>query len=391
MPLTWPATAKMLLDDFVNDPHEGAYPSIAFALDDGINDRLKDSLAEPSAINPHYVEDLLSDCVNRIANCLVLKEKANEVEVRAINDAMNYKVQTATLLMGDRILELLAPIQERLASNALGIKVNGANSEYVGDKDLWEKIRLEQKALSKTQNEVAEALKNKAITPGNGANYTERFRLLKELFELGIIETYRRCVVCARGLKGIYGLDHPVPKVTATGYLNALAIWAQKASDALDLEIDGRLSAEVALAIGGVDDVLKEPELLTRTAYAAAIAAGNIAFTIKSSLFDNLRMKSVILRSLRFQIRSKTDDAKTRVLSFQVKIPSSPLTVGDNIFSCTSSTQYQDSEGNETVYGVHNHTPVGDWSIKLPERFLTGDALAELANVYLFLRVSYRK
>ena len=391
MPLNWPATVKSLLEGFTDAPDVAEYPSIAFALDDGIDDRLKESLAEPSPINPRYVEDLLADCVNRIANCLVLKEKANEVEVRAIGDAMSYKVQVVSLRMNDRIQELLAPLQERLGANALGTKTSAGSTENIGDKELWEKIREAQKSLSKIQAEVVEALKNKAQTPGNGANYSERFRLLKELFELGIVETYRRCVVCARGLKMIYGLERPVPKVSSSGYLNELALWAQKASDALDLEIDGRMSSEVALAIGAIDDAPKEMELLTRTAFNAAIAAGNISFMIKPTQFDSLRMKSVVLRSMRFQIKSKTEDAKTRVLSLQVKLPGSALTSGDSLFNCTSSTQYQDSEGNETGYGVHNLSPIGDWSIKLPERFVTGEPLAELVNIYLFLKLSYRR
>ena len=385
MPAAWPLAIKETFEGYVALP-EADFPSIALALDDGIDDSLRDSLAEPSPVNPRYVEDLLGDCVNRVANCLILKEKANEVEVRAVNDALNYKVQNASLSMAKTINDLVAPVQERLGMNAFGTKRTGDEERYFGDEKLWQKVRDAQALYSKAQSEAIEVLRTKASTTGNGSNFVERFRLLKALFELGIVETYRRCVVCSKGLKAVYGIDVPVPKVKASGFLNELAIWAQKASDALDVELDGRYFGELTLAIAAPDEAPRSLELMPRTAFNAALTAGVLTFGVKGLPFDEQKMKSVLLRSVRLQVRAKTDDAKTRVMSCSLRLP------GENTYPCTASTQYQDSEGSETVHGVHNLSPVGDWAIKLPERFLTGEAAAaEITNLYLFLRVSYRR
>lgn len=391
--MNWLQTATDLLEDFGQPLAAGEFPSIAQALDDGIDDRLRDALAEPSPINPRYVENLLTDCVNRIANCLILKEKANEIEVRAIGDAISYRLQSASISADTRIRELLTPVQERLGANATGSKPNGASTEFVGDKKLWAAVRKFQTDLSEANSSAAEAWKVKASTPGNGSNYVERFRLVKTLFELGIVEAYRRCIVCARGLKAVYGIDIKVPPVSSAGYLNELAIWGQKASDLLDIELDGRFSSEVVLSIGAISDAKKSNELITRTAFNAGLAAGTVNFDINENIFELLKLKSPLMRSVRFQLKVKADDAKTRFLTLQVRPPADVLTPGENVLSCTSSTQYQDAEGNETNYGVRNLKPTGDWSIRLPELMLvTGEATAtDIVHIFMFLRVSAKR
>lgn len=389
----WKQEFSMLAESFaplsLADPDD--YANLASALDDNVDKLLAVAgAAGGSPSNRRYVEQLLSDCVARISNCLILREKASDIEIRAIGEAAGHKMQSQLLKSNIAIGELLAPIQAQLASNATRLTPLEGGYAFKGDEKIWENIKIQQNEVWKTQKELLNLTVAKANTPGNGSNYLERFTMLKRLFDLGITEVYGRCLVCASALKKIYGIDLPVPEVMPVGYLNALALWGQTASDRLDVELGIRYSADIAFALGGVDENLKSSEIMERSKFSASVTTGVFNFSVSNKHLERFKMLEPRLRSVRLQLRPKTEEARIKVWSGVLQLPGSDLTPGDESFPCTISSSYSDSE-NEAIHGVHNLNPIGDWTLRLPERGVTGDPIDEIVNIYLRMRVSYKR
>lgn len=270
--MTWTEQFQILADNFkpltALDGHHN-YPSLKQAPDDGMERLLANYLASGgSRVNKRFVESLLSDCVTRISNSLTLRERAYDIEVHAIGEAMNHKLQIELSTANQAITELLAPLQASMGGNAIGLKAHDDGFTFTGDQDLWTKIQQYQKDIFEAQQANLLAISTKASTPGNGANYLERFAMVKNLFDLGMPELYGRCLACALALKKIYRIEVSVPAVTPTGYLNDLAVWAQTASDKLDSELSERYTADVMLAVASMDETLKGCELLERSKYS---------------------------------------------------------------------------------------------------------------------------
>ena len=393
MAAKWKASYLELAKDFSPLTDEGGKPALLGALDDNLEALLAAHIVNgESGVNKRYVEDLLSDCAARISNCMSLRERAHDVEVRAIDAAMTAQLQASALSLARNVNAELKTIQHKMGATALRETHTGQTVEYEGDAAIWQNVNALQETFYEVQKTQLDDLKIKASTPGNGANFVERFDLLKRLFDLGIVEAYGRCVACAAALKSIYGIIRPVPPVRPTTYLNDLAVWAQNASDDLDVELSGRYSGEVCFAVAGIDDNLKDNELVPRTKFTQSVATDVLNFALTEAHFTRLRMKSVLLRSARVQIKTKSDSAtRTRLWSGTLQMPSSDLTPGDEIFPCIASTGYPDAAG-EFIIGCHNLQPVGDWALRLSDRSITGDATAaEVENVYLYVQVSYKR
>jgi hypothetical protein len=166
----------------------GAYPSIAKALDDGVSAKLNAAALEPIGINPRYVEELIRDCTARIANCLTIREKAQDVEVRAIGDAISYKLQTEALESEKTIRTLLKPIRHLKFDGATAATISkdpvgtqDLKASFSGDQAVWNSVNQSEVDFEEIRQEILETLKMKAGVPGNGSNFAERFDFLKSL------------------------------------------------------------------------------------------------------------------------------------------------------------------------------------------------------------------
>jgi hypothetical protein len=391
--LAWNDAIEILNTDFPILSDTDDYPSISAALDDGLDDLLRDSIIGGLAANPHYVEDLLRDCVNRVANCLLLREKAQDVELRAIGEALNHKAQNASLKANEVIERALSAITPTMGQNATRAIISGEQVQFEGDSAPWQKVSQAQAGLLEQLKEGLAIQRAKSKTPGNGSKFVERFAFLKRLFDINMVGAYRRALVCAKALKEVYGISAEVPRVTPNGYLNELSVWAQQASDALDEALDRRLFSDIAFTVAGVDETLKEYELVKRTKFNTEIAAGRLTFTLAQSHFATAKMANPLLRSLRLQVRAK-DESRVRIWPAQVVLPKSRVTDAVEIFPCVAPSLFQDTPSQDAVVrGVHNISPIGEWEIRISDRAITSDATnaTEITNVYLFLRLSYQR
>lgn len=117
-------------------------------------------------------------------------------------------------------------------------------------------------------------------------------------------------------------------------------MWAQKASDALDRELDVRYSARLVFAVAGVDDNLKQNELITRTQYKAQIAVNSFEFSLDSRYFEKAGMKEVLLRSIQVQVEPK-DITRVRLWPLKIDLPRNPLTQGNESFITIAASMFQ--------------------------------------------------
>lgn len=387
----WTEFVKKISTEFAPiDQLDGGYPLLSRAVDEGIDTLLAQHIAKGAAsVNKRFVEDLLTDCVARVANCQILREKAQEVEARAIESALNYSTHKALLDGTEKINNVLAPVQHMFGANATGAKTVDGVTAFTGIEGLWAEVKEEEKKITAAQRTALESILSKAGTPGNGTNFIERFTFLKELFNLGMIELYGRSLACADAIQKIYGITVPVPNVTPTGYLNQLAIWAQRSSDLLDRELSRRYTGSVIFSLAAPDEDPKGTELLKQSVFKASVGTGTVNFAIKKENLEFFKISDILLRSVRLQVRSTTDDARIRTWPGLLTTPDTDLTLGDENFPCTLSTAFSEG-GGETVFGVHNISPIGDWTLRLPARSATADATGtEIANVYIHLRLSY--
>lgn len=393
---TWNTLTGDLAETFpLTSDSSKSFPELAIALDDGVEDLLQNSLAESgNGVNPLYVEDLLNDCMTRIGNCLTIREKAQDIEVKAINDATLFKLQETSLALQKKSFELLSPSYDKLVVNAVGFKSNSDRSEYYSlGSAVWSDIATAQKTVNDALELSLNIKKIKAEQKGNGSNYAERFIFLKALFDLNIVEAYRRCRVCEFALDKIYGIKEPLPLPIDHGYLNLLTIWAQKVSDRLDLELDSRSIGNAIFAVASEDENTAELWLTKRSVYDASLDTKRVGFTLTSSHFERLGMKDVLLRSVRLQARCPDDNLKTRIWQSLIHLPDSAVSRSIQKFSATMTTGYQDIADSEAVVrGVHNISPIGEWAIDLSSKALTGENTDKgvLKNIFLILRVSYR-
>lgn len=375
-----------LLDD------DGKYWSAAI-LDEGLAERLHLALqrAAGSGVNKQFVEDLLNDCMNRIANCLSLRDRAYDLETRAIDDAENYLLQKANLEANKAISDALGSVQHNFAGNALTAEVTGDTVKFSGDQATWEKIKSVQQRFANEQESALLARRDRSTMKGSASFYADRFKQIKRLYLNGITESYIRCIACGQALKTIYGITEAVPEVASVNYLDDLAAWAQRASDKLDTELASRYLCEINFALwNGSDQPVKpeQREIGSKEEYEKWVNSGNYLFALTDAHFRN--MADVRLRSARLVVKVGADEAKIRTWAAVLKPPSSDLLTGEEAYPCNVMTTLSPGSGAD-VYGVHNLRAVGPWQIEMPARSLGDKDAAALANLFLCLRVSYKR
>lgn len=394
---SWEEFTTQLGSAFPISPQADGVPELTRGLDEGVERLITGTLlADDKRLNPLYIENLLSDCIARINNCISLREKAQEIEVRAIADALSYKAQKASSDFQKFYRAQLGDIHRSLLQNAIGAVVKGERVSTVTFSDeIWAAIEEAEKRVVAEQDSNLTMRVEKARQPSNGANHAERFSAIKTLFDLAIVEAYRRCRVAATGLAKIYGLTEPkLPDPAPTGYLDSLALWAQQMSNQLDAELDGRVMATTMFVLGA--DGNKEANdtwLLTRAEYDKQIDARSLAFGLEDSHFAALGMSDVKLRSVKVQARLASDDLKTHLWRAQLTLPPNPVTGATDAYPLLLATTFQDFSDTEAVVkGVHNVSPVGKWRVEIDETSPTGDLVASstIKNVWLLMRVSYR-
>lgn len=384
----WGELFEQLTRDFIalkrDDPN---FPSIADPLDHDVEQLLQHAQANPSQVDPHHVEELLTDCVDRIANCLTLREKAAQVEVAAIAAATEYKERASRVETERAIRNALSTLRPILGGNATGTRISANQTENTGDASVWARVNGAEEDHEKAILVLLQTLLTKAQAPGNGSNYVERFAFLKRLFDQSLIEAYRRARVCEKALSQIYDIHEALPQLRSTGYLNELAIWGQKVADLLDEKLDQRVVAEVAFTLGAKDNKLREHEIVGKSDFYRMLRADRrIRFTMTETHFEKYGMKNPLLRSLNVQARL----AQT-LWPIKVTIPSSQVTGKKAMVPSVAETGNYFTNDTIIIEPIHNRSPIGDWEIEVNERSLYTQIANpdKIKSFFLRMRLTY--
>jgi hypothetical protein len=391
----WTQQFAQLSQDYPLGSADPDDPSLALAIDEGVKDKLLSSRGDHGPTpNPLYVENLLQDCINRISNCLTLREKAQDVEERAVSAALLYNLQKKTIETQTGIAQAFDAINSKMAQNATLATLDQGKVNFEAPAQAWETTKLLRTALEGALTSKNETVKLKSSIKGNASNYVERFKFLKTLFDLNLVECYKRALVVEDALKKIYGITATLPDIVEFGYLNSLATWAQTTSDALDRELDNRHVGSIGLTLASNDETVNLiQQLLTRAAFTGMVPQQKFAFNLGSVPFDTAGMKDVLLRTVKVQIEG-VDVLRTRAWPVVIKTPARDASGRAEQFSVVASTSLTDSADSEgSVKGVHNIDPRGDWELKLAPHALTGEntEVSQVKNIYLLLNVSYRR
>lgn len=343
---------------------------IVVPFDDSAVDRVSklDFGDKQANIRALEVENLLNIAASRINSCLTLRERAQEIQVRALCDAVEIHIQESATTLQTEIDNLTAPAAQPIAENDLKQKRAALNE-----------LMLLRPAL----------LKARAQEPGHGSNYGERYEFLRKMFQSVFEDAYVRCKVIATALKSIYGIDHPLPKLRATGFLDDLTFWVQTASDKLELVLEGRKRLKVAISLGS-PDATATMHPLTSNDFAAQRAAGIFSFDLKA-VFDKYKIKEPRVRSIFIQLLPKDGTFLGRFYSAQLTAPGNALVMGDNTVPLTALAGDVSSCAAFITSEFHNIDPTsGSWTLKMGSQPVFGpvDPVDVVSHIVLHFDIS---
>lgn len=370
-----PSSISEFLDQFTEYPVRSATddvtkPSpIGLPIDDNAIDEISslDLAAYKATLNSLNVEELFNDAVSRINNCLTLRERAQDIQFRMLNEAMS--------IHGDQNIHSIHRQVEALAAIASG---------------------ADPKTVETINRTVAEATKlihdtrvARAKAVGHGANFLSRFASLKAMYSANFREAYARANLSSDALKAIYGIVSPLPKITRNGFLDQLAEWAQVTSNLLDVELSQRRKIRVAIALNSQNETLGL-QLFLRSQYFAALSAGVLSFDT-TSVLTQMGLKQPLLRSLSFQV--VTAPAVTGTFwNLVVTPPPHSLASGGISLRMVGVSGDAAQAGEFATSEFHNIVPAGQWLINWDSRLVTGETemVDNITNIILHMVVSVR-
>ena len=185
---------------------------------------------------------------------LSLRSAANELEDKAVRQALEYQLFTdnseviksleeAQWIAGQRKAEIenqaktsnaFSSSTDELADGFATAAIASQKSSELGYEG--EKVR-NGLVSEKWKNIIAHqvALQSRHTQPGHALNYKERGERVRALLRQELVTSYQRAQAVYSGLKQVFNIDEPLPKLSENGYIDDLVLWARKIVKALAL------------------------------------------------------------------------------------------------------------------------------------------------------------
>ena len=363
---------------------------------------------------PLEVDYLVKTLNQHIANCLELRMKAQDLEVRAFVEASDQLLQRYLLESLQRQANLFALNEPRILANTINTRL--MNGTVQGDAiTYWNDILTEKIVQITKQIEDADKRLKMLTQNGSGTNFVERFEFLKKLFEIELIEAYCRASTANIGLKKIYNIDIPMPQIVDVGYLNELTIWTRKITYELEKKFFDIRETTVAFALNDYSTgaaaiappVYDLPRILTKDAYERGLAQGNFTFTLTEDMFTRLnqRLKNPRLRGIDVHATKSAPPplqpdywriflkAPIQRISIGVGIPDYTYEPAVHVPMATYPLYMNDNNLSENLEEVYNVTPIGDWIMKIEKKNIkNGDtSYLNVENLIIKMRITYER
>lgn len=363
-------------------------PRILDPIDRGAKELLLPYREAALAFPPTHVEYLIRTLNEHLENCLEIRRQAQELEVRAFSEAIVHVLEADLLKLVEEQNELLTQNEPFLLGNLYNAVLESdpaGSSSYKGETtDYWEKLKdnLEQQVDLKKQ--AAEQRIAQLGQEGVGSNFVERFEFLRKLFNVDLVEAYRRFQAIVVGIKHVYNLDVELPSPSDVGYLNKLVLSAREVTYLLERRLLERGSSTVAFTLH-TTSVTTLPAPLTHTEFRTARDSGNILFEIKEDFFDQqtIKLKNPRIRAVEvFPFVNHSPPGWTAYWRVRLELPEQEIdTLGAQPtwkftpslnLSMTTFPQRSTIGEIKNQREVFNTSPFGEWKISLDSHSLSG-------------------
>ena len=416
MAQSWDEYITTLPDKFDNlrssDDEPGTPPIIATPIDKGAKallERHSRSWLDYPALEVEYLVRTLNE---HIRHCIEIREKAQDLEARAISETMEKELQIALFQILAQQADLAKANEPSLLGNLKGVRIE--NGQPVGEaSDYWNKLTELQKTHLSQQENHARLRLEQMKEPGSGANYVARFLALKEAFDIDLREAYLRAQAASFGLKEIYGIDAPLPPLVDVGYLDQLANWARETTYKFEKKLFRVYETVVGFALrtGSAAAPLDLPRVLVDTEFEKARGAFMFRLPLKAmeDLFNRLelKMRNPRLRGIDVIAYASNEGTTLTQRYWRVRVDLPKQTIrGDSGHELPINPQvilpfvtYAAIRSSTSDYPTqrecHNVNPIGEWLILIePHDWATGtptDNKDHIHNLIVRMRVSYER
>lgn len=391
--------------------------SISEPIDIGADNLLESYKNSWFSYPPLEVEYLIQTLNDHLSNCLEIRQKAQDLEVKAFGEANEQLIQRTLLESIEEQLTLFAENQPKLLSNSIDTKFDETSGSFhSAESTYWATMLEKQQQQLKIKLKDVDNRLSRLNETGSGNNYVARFDFLKKIFEKDLIEAYCRSRAAALGLKNIYNLDIPVPEITNVGFLDKLVIWAREATYELEKKffkirettVSFSLHDSTVAAAALAAPVNNTPRIFTFDEFKTELKSPNPSFTfnIPNNYFErlDLKLKNPRLKGLDVNIIG-VDGKKTQKywrIVVQAPIKKINIATGVNPYSYQSklyiptATYVDDLSDIQSVPNrieVNNVSPIGEWTIKIEPTSISGDILntdnKSLYNLIIRMRIAH--
>lgn len=375
-------------------------------IDTGAKTLLNDLTKAQLRYSPLDVEYLLDALETQLTKCLDLREKAQELEKLAVSARLELKLERSIAQALSAMSEIDKVSARFVAGTMFAPKIEGSVTVVSAVDDrastYWNKKSEIEQTNIKAHLDAASAREQFLTQPGSGGNHLDRFRFLKQIFDIELADAYLKARSIAVGAKLIYGIDKAVPEVTDIGFLSALAVWYRALAADIEKQLVRRTTTTIAVGLRKhATDTLAVPGLIADGDFLAQRATYEFKFSIPSSFFDaaTLKLKRARLRGIEAFAWIDGSVKPTDYLRIKVVLPDQSVKVdGETIWAHAPKVSLPivsypvgDNITVEHRREVHNADPVGDWRIEIDKRTLTDkDSNKDevIKNLFLVMRVA---
>jgi len=363
---------------------------------------------------PLEVEYLVQTLNEHISNCLDLRMKAQDLEVRTFSEVSEQLLQRRLLEALKNQMQLIADNEPKLLGNKVDIEFSNKDeiAKVTGKPiDYWKDLLKEQEAQRQLKLGDADERLKRLQEAGSGNNYVARFEFLKQLFNIDLKEAYCRALSAHVGLKAIYGIDIAFPPLTETGYLDKLTIWARTVTYELEKKFFNLRDTTVLFALSDGTAAGAQPAdlptIMNQAAFENGRTAGSWTFNFTEAILlrPNAKFKNARLRGLDAHVWVKDDKDTMQFWRVLLKGPNQkiPLASGLPAYSydpmvyvpmSTYPRHIIEVQELPNQREVHNVSPVGEWTLRIEPKSIIGNTTNDannVTNIILRMRIVYEK
>lgn len=404
--------AKTHTPSFIGLRDHKILEELAIPIDAGADKLLLPYVGDPLAYTPLQIEYLTRTLTEHIRNCLELRRQGQELEISQFNQALGLLVsgeKSRVAVEHSKLSEASRPFVVSTMYNPGIDKFDGSiSSRNDGPTYSSEVAKIERAYISINHNEK-ESISGFASLEGGAANYADRIRLIRELFEHELTEAYLRARSVFSGIRHCYPdiIDDikTIPPLTPTGFLDALALWSKRAAYRLEKAILERRETTIALVLAKAG-ASGSPAIVPGIDFELSRKSGHYTFVVNEALIEKVApgLKAPLLRSVELAVwgsaRDKLDSwepmrANISLPPYQVLTPegavgfSSHPTIHIPAVSMLNRRDYAIASQDQ----VHNVAPMGNWEIEIGQNNLFAGSIEDdtkLSAVVIFLRLFHK-